>query len=97
MNSGSVLEQNAHNSIVDWTIDLTEMPNLSLQHIQEYFVNAIANDGQKRKAMKHKISGYQLFKDSYAKKVKVKGDVVIGNETRFIINNQCTATMKATS
>ena len=66
-NSGSVIEKNAHKSINEWTIDLTEMPNLSLQHIHEHFVNAIANDGQKRKAMKCKISGYQLFKDSYDK------------------------------
>lgn len=96
-NSGVDLQMNAHKNITEWTTDLTDMPDLSFQKIHDYFVNAISNDGQKREAMKHKTSGYQLFKDGYVKKVKVKGHFVINNDSRFIINNQCTATMKATT
>ena len=96
-NSSVYLQMNAHKNITEWTTDLTDMPDLSFQKIHDYFVNVISNDGQKREAMKHKTSGYQLFKDGYVKKVKVKGHFVINNDSRFIINNQCTATMKATT
>ena len=64
----------------------------------KYLVEGIVNvDERSRGAMKHKIQGYQLFKEHYVKKVSVKDNVCLvvkGESTNFLIRCNVAAAMK---
>lgn len=79
-----------HKTVSDWTIDLTEMPAITMDAIQKYFVTDLDGDGKPRNAGKHKINGYQLFKDGYVKKIRVSTHI----DNVFLIKNSVTSTMK---
>ena len=63
--------------ITSWSKDLSNLPPISHSSLYKYLVEGIVNvDERSRGAMKHKIQGYQLFKEHYVKKVSVKDNVV---------------------
>ena len=52
--------------ITSWSKDLTNLPPISHSSLYKYLVEGIVNvDERSRGAMKHKIQGYQLFKEHY--------------------------------
>lgn len=62
--------------ITSWTKDLDLLPQLSHKLINDYFVhNTIDIDKRSRGANKHKVLGYQLFKENYVKDIKVKSNI----------------------
>ena len=78
---------NIYVDINKWTTDLSEMPTVTLKGIHKYFITDLDEDERPRGAEKHNISGYQLFKDGYVMKVKVKARVKADMSDIFVIKN----------
>ena len=77
-----------------WTKDLTLLPSISQKLLKDYLLDGtISIDNRSRGAMKHKILGYQLFKEHYVKKVCVK-PMVKGARLLFIVKCNVVASMK---
>ena len=69
------VEENIALLINDWTSDLTDLPAISHERIHKYLVLGKSFDNQPRGAGNHKILGYQLFKESYVQKIRIKSKV----------------------
>jgi len=87
-------EEEVQNSIADWTTNLVNLPGITQERIHICLVVGKSFDNQPRGALKHKINGYQLFKDGYVKKLRVK-DNVLAEKLSFIVKCNVTASMKA--
>jgi len=80
--------------VLTWTTDLTNLPPITHSHIYEYMIEAtISVDNKSRGATKHKILGYQLFKEHYVQKVQVK-DHVKAKQNLFLVKCNVGASMK---
>ena len=82
------------NSVVDdsvgyWTKDLTGIPNITHEFLNTYFTAEATN------ALKHKTLGYQLFKDGYVKKMRIKLNVPGETEMLFLVKCDVTASTKS--
>ena len=55
--SGDERTLNLDNNIQEWPTDISEMPFITLEGIQKYFVTDLDQDEKPRGAYKHKISG----------------------------------------
>ena len=56
---------------VTWTRDLSLLPPVSHDLLYSYLVEGtISVDNRRRGAIKHKILGYQLYKENFVKKTK---------------------------
>ena len=80
------------NSVVDdsvgyWTKDLTGIPNITHEFLNTYFTAEATN------ALKHKTLGYQLFKDGYVKKMRIK----LNDETEMLFLEKCDVTASTKS
>ena len=72
---------------------LEHLPPLTRETIHSYTVLGDNFDSKERGDVKHKISGYQLFKDGYVKKVIVKPNVKV-EMLSFIVKSFVVASMK---
>ena len=82
------------NSFVDdsvgyWTKDLTGIPNITHEFLNTCFTAEATN------ALKHKTLGYQLFKDGYVKKMRIKLNVPDETEMLFLVKCNVTASTKS--
>ena len=81
-----------HKGIHTWTTELKALPNITNEKIYEYLVSEKTNNFSKG-AVKHKVAGYQLFKEGYVKGVKVQPNVN-ANVVLFIVKSFVVASMK---
>lgn len=88
-----VIEEEVQKDVTTWTADLTGMPFLTQEDIDKYFVIGNSLDNKPRGAMKHKILGYQLFKEEYVKTIKVKPHVK-AEKISFLVKGFVVASMK---
>ena len=86
-------KENLHKDISTWTTELRHLPTISHKQIHKYFVSYKDEDRLERGATKHKIAGYQLFKEGYVKGMKVKPNVD-ANIQIFIVKCFDVASMK---
>ena len=89
----SDLEEIVQEEIKVWSSSLEHLPPLTHEKIHSYMVLGESFDSKERGAVKHKISGYQLFKDGYVKKVRVKPNVKV-EKLSFIVKSFAVASMK---
>ena len=55
------------------TNDLFRLPPVSLDNIYEYFLVIYSSLGSEPKGvLKHKVNGYQLFKEGFVNKIRIK-------------------------
>ena len=64
------------------------MPTVTLKGIHKYFITDLDENERRRGAEKHKIPEYQLFKDGYVKKVKVKASVKADISEIFLVKEE---------
>jgi len=93
MNNSISLEEEVDIPSPDWTIDLSKLPDISHKHIHNYLVVDQSFDNKSRGANKHKIKGYQLYKENYVKMVKVKPNIK-AEKLSFIVKCLVSASMK---
>ena len=79
-----------------WTRDLTNIPTLTQELIQKYFIEDDTSGCSIKGEFKHKSQGYQLFKENYVKKVCVKSNIYKGKQKCFIVKCNVAASMKRT-
>ena len=72
--------------IIPWTVDLTSIPNVTYQSIEDYFC---ADN-----TYKHKQEGYQLFKDNYVKSMRFKPNVLSQDNFFCDMKYDVTASMR---
>ena len=78
----------------NWSINLSNLPDITQGKIYEYLVLGKNFDNAAlRGAVKHKVNGYQLFKEGFVKKMKVK-DNVKGGKLSFLTKCFVAASMK---
>lgn len=87
------VEERTHEDISQWSTDLAAMPSITQEKIHQYLVLGNSCDSKPKGATKHKILGYQLFKESYVKKVRVKSNVMAEKLT-FLVKCFVAASMK---
>ena len=86
--------EETHKQIQTWTRDLTELPNISHNHVKNYLLHETVDiDNRARGASKHKTLGYQLFKENYVKSIRVKPNVCAAKKL-FVIKCFVCASMK---
>ena len=74
-------EEVVQEQISSWSRCLSLLPNISQEKIHKYFIiDDSSTDFGARGASKHKISGYQLFKENFVKNLVVKPNVKIENK-----------------
>ena len=79
---------------VTWTRDLSLLPPVSHDLLYSYLVEGtISVDNRRRGAIKHKILGYQLYKENFVKKLRVK-PMVKGARELFLVKCNVVASMK---
>ena len=89
-------EEVINSAITSWSRDLSLLPPISHKRMKDYLIDGTINiDKRSRGADKHKVMGYQLFKENYVKKVRVKPNVTAEN-TLFIVKCFVAAAMKKT-
>ena len=87
-------EQTIKETITSWPTDISLLPSICHSKIKNYMIDGtISLDNRSRGAYKHKIQGYQLFKESYVKKVRVKPNVA-GEHLLFAVKCFVAASMK---
>ena len=96
LESSHAIEENAHEKITLWASDLTELPSITQESIHKYMVVGNSFDDTPKGAIKHKIMGYQLFKENYVKKVRVKPRVMV-ERLSFLVKCSVVASMKKTN
>ena len=74
--------------------DISLLPAVSHKLMKDYLIDGTIDlDKRSRGADKHKVMGYQLFKENYVKKVRVKANIEPEN-TLFVIKCFVAAAMK---
>ena len=58
------------------TSDLFRLPPVSLDNIHEYLVIDNSLGSEPKGVLKHKINGYQLFKEGFVNKIRVKDNFI---------------------
>eukprot|EP00794_Sanderia_malayensis_P012567 gene12567-13854_t len=88
-------DETFHKRIHTWTTELIALPKITNEKIHEYLVldKVKSEDNLNRGAVKHKIAGYQLFKEQYVKGVKCKPNVT-AYVVLFIVKCFVVASMK---
>ena len=59
------IEEIIQQNIKEWTSDLSRLPPVSHEKIHEYLVIGKCFGNEPKGALKHKINGYQLFKEGF--------------------------------
>ena len=70
------IEEIIQENIKEWTSDLSKLPPVSHEKIHEYLAIGKSFGNEPKGALKHKINGYQLFKEGFVKKIRVKDNVM---------------------
>ena len=73
---------------VQWTVDLTSIPNVTHRSIEDYFC------ADNTLAYKHKREGCQLFKDNYIKSMRFKPNVLSQDNLFCDMKCDVTASMR---
>ena len=87
-------EEVVQEQISSWSRFLSFLPNISQKEIHKYLIiDDSSTDFEARGASKHKISGYQLFKENFVKNLVVKPNVKIEINS-FLVRANVSASMK---
>ena len=87
-------EERINSGITSWSRDISLLPPISHKLLNEYMIDGTIDiDKRARGADKHKVIGYQLFKEGYVKKIRVKPNVN-AEHILFIVKCFVAAAMK---
>ena len=77
------IEEIIQENIKEWTSDSSRLPPVSHDKIHVYLVIGKSFGNELEGALKHKINGYQLFKEGFLKKIRVKDNVMCEKKNIF--------------